>query len=175
VGTALAKRDLERLLGALNDELAADGVKATISLTGGAVMCLAFDARASTSDIDALFQPSTKVLDAALRVAEREGLSEHWLNDDVKAYTSDRGTFEPFRELSHLKILHASAKYMLAMKCLALRVGEGYQDEEDIRFLLRHLGLRRLDDARRILAAYYELAEYPPTALAVLEELLTPH
>ncbi|MBW2447337.1 MAG: hypothetical protein JRG83_15575 [Deltaproteobacteria bacterium] len=170
--SALSKRDLERLLEALNEELATEGVKATLSLTGGTVMCLAFDARATTTNIDALFQPSVKVLDAALRVAAREGLSEHWLNDDVKAYVSDRGTFEPFRELSHLKILRASAKYMLAMKCLALRTGEGYQDEEDIRYLLRHLSVRRLDDAKRILASYYELAEYPPTALAVLEELL---
>jgi hypothetical protein len=174
VRTTLSKREIERLLEALNDELAADGVKATLSLTGGAVMCLAYDARASTTDVDALFQPSVKVLDAALRVARREGLSEHWLNDDVKGYVSDRGTFEPFRELSHLKILRASGEYMLAMKCLALRTGEGYQDEEDIRYLLRHLGLRRLEDARKVLARYYDLAEYPPTALAVLEELLAP-
>lgn len=172
MATALSKRELERLLGLLNEELATAGVKATLSLTGGAVMCIAFDARASTTDVDALFQPSTQVLDAALRVAAREGLSEHWLNDDVKGYVSDRGTFEPLRELSHLKILHASAEYMLAMKCLALRTGEGYQDEEDIRYLLRHLGLRRPEDARAILARYYDLAAYPPTATAVLDELL---
>lgn len=170
--SALSRREIERLLEALNDELAADGVKATLSLTGGAVMCLAFDARASTTNVDALFQPSVKVLEAAGRVARREGLSEHWLHDDVKGYVSDRGTFEPFRELSHLKILRASAEYMLAMKCLALRTGEGYEDEEDVRYLLRHLGLRRLADAKAILARYYDPAEYPPTALAVLEELL---
>jgi len=173
VRSALGKRDLERLLELLNEELAADGVKAILSLTGGAVMCLAFDARASTTDVDALFQPSVKVLEAALRVAEREGLSEHWLNDDVKAYVSDRGTFEPFRELSHLKVLHASAGYMLAMKCLAMRIGEGYEDVEDVRYLVRNLGLRRLEDAKAILAAYYPLEQYPPTALGALEEILS--
>jgi hypothetical protein len=62
---------------------------------------------------------------------------------------------------------------MLAMKCLAMRTGEGYRDEEDIRYLLRNLGLRRFEDAREILARYYALEEYPDTALPALQEILT--
>jgi len=173
MASALGRRDIERLLGELNRELAADGVKATLSLSGGAVMALVFDARASTTDVDGIFQPSVKVLEAALRVAAREGLSEHWLNDDVKAYLRDHGRFEPFRELSHLKVMHASAEYMLAMKCLAMRLGEGYQDLDDVRYLLRNLGVRRLEHAKEILARYYPLDDYPPTAMAALEELLS--
>jgi hypothetical protein len=61
---------------------------------------------------------------------------------------------------------------MLAMKCLAMRIGEGYRDEEDIRYLLRNLGLESYESARKILAAYYDLDSYPKRALDALRELL---
>ena len=169
---ALSKRDILRLFDALNDELRAVKVKGQLNLAGGAVMCLALDARPSTRDVDASFKPSVAVLDAAARVAAKHGVRESWLNDAVKAYMSDRGSFAPFIELSHLKVFCATPEYMLAMKCLAMRIGEGFRDEEDIRYLLRHLGLRRYADAEQILARYYPLAEYPKTALAAVRELL---
>ncbi len=169
---ALSKDDILRLIHALNDELQTAGVKGNVQMAGGAVMCLAFDARASTRDVDALFKPSVEVLDAALRVASKEGVPETWLNDAVKSYASDRGSFEPFLELSNLKVFCASAEYMLAMKCLAMRIGEGYQDEEDVRYLLRNLNLQRFEDAERILERYYSLEDFPESALLALRELL---
>jgi hypothetical protein len=54
---------------------------------------------------------------------------------------------------------------MLAMKYLAMRIGEGFRDEGDIRYLLRNLGIRRYDDAKEILERYYALEGYPETAL----------
>ena len=172
MSSALSKADILRLLHALNDELRAEGVKGHIQLAGGAVMCLAFNARASTKDVDALFRPSVKVLAAALKVAAKEGAPDTWLNDAVKAYLSDRGTFQPFLELSNLKVFHATAEYMLAMKCLAMRIGEGFQDENDIRYLLRNLGILRFENATELLERYYPMAEYPETALLALRELL---
>ena len=153
--------------------LAKAGVKGQINLAGGAVMCLAFNARASTRDVDAVFRPSAAVLDAALKVADREKVPDSWLNDAVKGYVSDRGSFTPFLELSHLKVSCASAEYMLAMKCLAMRIGEGYRDEEDVRYLLRNLELRRYEQAAEILGRYYPLEKYPETALLALRELLS--
>lgn len=170
---ALSKADILRLLHALNDELRAANVKGQVNLAGGAVMCLAFGTRPSTRDVDASFEPSVAVLDAALRVAAREGVRDTWLNDAVKGYMSDRGSFVPFLDLSHLKVFCASPEYMLAMKCLAMRIGEGFRDEEDVRYLVRNLGLRDLDAAREILGRYYPLAEYPETALLALEELIS--
>lgn len=170
--SALSKDDILRLLHALNDELRAVGVKGHVQMAGGAVMCLAFDARASTRDVDALFKPSVEVLSAALRVAAREDVRDTWLNDAVKAYVSDRGSFEPFLELSNLKVFCASAEYMLAMKCLAMRIGEGYQDEEDIRYLLRNLNIQRYEYAEEILGRYYSLKEFPESAFSALRELL---
>jgi hypothetical protein len=172
VSSALSKDDILRLLHALNDELKTAGVKGQVHLAGGAVMCLAFDARASTRDVDAVFKPSVAVLDAALKVAAKQGVRDTWLNDGVKGYLSDRGTFVPFLDLSHLKVSCASPEYMLAMKCLAMRIGEGYHDEADIRYLLRNLGIRRYEDAEEILGRYYALEDYPETALLALRELL---
>ena len=169
----LSRGQILRLLHALNDELKTAGVKGQVQLAGGAVMCLAFNARESTRDVDAVFEPSVKVLDAALKVAEKEGVKDTWLNDGVKAYLSDCGSFEPFLELSNVKVFRASAEYMLAMKCLAMRIGEGFQDEEDVRYLLRNLGITRLEHASEILGRYYPMESYPETALMALRELLS--
>jgi hypothetical protein len=172
VAHALSRDDILRLLHALDDELKAAGVRGQVNIAGGAVMCLAFGARPSTRDVDASFKPSVAILDAAVKVAARHGVRDTWLNDAVKGYMSDRGSFVPFLELSHLKVFLASPQYMLAMKCLAMRIGEGFRDEEDIRYLLRHLGIRRYDEAKEVLAQYYPLEEYPRTAHLALRELL---
>jgi hypothetical protein len=170
--TPLSRNDILRLFERLNSELTQAGVRGVVHLAGGAVMCLAFRARESTRDVDATFEPSVAVLEAAHRVAAREGVPDHWLNDAVKAYLSDRGEYDDLLERSHLRVFSANAKYMLAMKCMAMRVGEGYQDEEDIRFLLRHLGVETVETARQILAKYYPLETFPKRALAALEEIL---
>ena len=126
-------------------------MRGELNLAGGAVMCLAFQPA-----IDAgrrrRVQAFGQVRDAACAspsakayptLAQRCG----------QGYLSDHGTFIAYLELSHLKVFGADARYMLAMKCLAMRIGEGYRDEEDIRYLLRNLGLESYDRARKILAA----------------------
>ena len=172
MSSALSRDEILRLLHGLNDELKAAGVKGQVNLAGGAVMCLAFNTRASTQDVDAIFEPSVAVLGAAVRVAAREGVRDTWLNDAVKGYMSDHGSFTPFLDLSNLKVFCASPEYMLAMKCLAMRIGEGFQDENDIRYLLRNLGIQQFESATEILERYYPMAEYPETALLALRELL---
>ena len=172
MSSAFSRDDILRLLHALNAELQAADVKGQVNLAGGAVMCLALNARASTRDVDAIFKPPAAVLDAALKVAAKEDVRDTWLNEAVKGFMSDHGSFTSFLELSNLKVFCAIPEYMLAMKCLAMRIGEGYRDEEDIRYLLRNLGIRRYSDAREILERYYSFAEYPETALLALQELL---
>jgi hypothetical protein len=168
---AFSRAKIVHLLGALNAELAAAGVVGKVYLAGGAVMCLAFDARDSTRDVDALCLPSVEIRAAAIRVAAKEGVSDHWLNDAVKDYLSDDGSFDRFLELSSLTVFCADARYMLAMKCLAMRLGEGYRDEDDVRYLLRNLGIERYEDALDVIGRYYPPENFPQTSLAVLREL----
>ena len=169
---SLSRDDILRLFESLNVELRRVDVRGDVYVAGGAVMCLAFEARDSTRDIDALYKPSIEVREAALRVASKEGVTDQWLNDAVKGYLSDKGSFNKFLELSNLRIFCADAKYMLAMKCLAMRMGEGYRDEDDIRYLLRFLELESHEDALKIIEKYYALDSFPATAIAALRELL---
>jgi hypothetical protein len=168
----LSAPQLRRLFSLLNDELALIDISGELYLVGGAVMCLAYAARASTQDVDAFFQPAREVRQAAARVAMRAKLPAEWLNDSVKGYLSAQGEFAPFLELPNLKILIAQPEYLLAMKCLAFRIGAEFHDEDDVRYLLRHLDVRSHEQAVRIIARYYPLERFPQKTLYALAELL---
>jgi hypothetical protein len=134
----LSAADIRRLFELLDAELATENVQGELYLVGGAVMCLALDARPATRDVDAFFQPTALIRRAAARVAAKAGVPKAWLNDAVKAFMSPRGDFDPFLELPHLRIFAARPEYLLAMKCAALRLGEEFHDLDDVRFLLRY-------------------------------------
>jgi hypothetical protein len=68
------RADIERLFELLNRELGDSGIRGELYLVGGAVMCLAYGARASTRDVDAAFRPSAGVRKAAARVAAQVGI-----------------------------------------------------------------------------------------------------
>ena len=118
----LRRDEIRRLFALLNPELGARRVIGELYLVGGAVMCLALDARDATANVDALFQPARAVREAAARVAIAANVSETWLNDAVKGYLSPRGDFDDFLELPNLRVFTARPEYLLAMKCAALRI-----------------------------------------------------
>jgi len=154
----------------LNEELGKDGSKAEICIVGGAVMCIVFNAREQTKDVDAIFQPKTKVYELAGRVAEDLGLPEDWLNDSAKGYVNSKLDQVEVLNLSHLKIFAPSAKYMLAMKCLAARIGT--HDESDIEFLIKYLKLTKAKDVLDIVGAYYDAKLIQPKTQFLVEEII---
>lgn len=160
------------MLDLLNAELGKNGVKGELYLVGGAVMCIAFHARPSTRDVDGLFVPAGRVREAAARVASETGHEAGWLNDAVKGYLSERGEFSPFLELDHLKVMVAQPEYLLAMKCLAMRIGQEFHDEEDVRYLLRHLNISTYDAAIKVISRFYPLERFPQKTLYALQDLL---
>ena len=168
----LAKREIERLFKLLNDELAKTNQTGEVYLVGGAVMCLVYDARASTKDVDALFKPAAAIREAARRVALQARAADDWLNDGVKGYLSERGDFRRYVDHSNLRVMVASPEYLLAMKCLAMRLGAEFHDEADIRFLLRLLDITRYDDALAVIGRYYPLNKFPQKTLYALEEMI---
>lgn len=169
---ALTAPQLRRLFALLNEELAREAINGELYLVGGAVMCLAHAARPSTQDVDALFRPALEVRRAAARVAVQARIQADWLNDGVKGYLSERGDFAPFLELSNLKILLAQPEYLLAMKCLAFRIGAEFHDEDDVRFLIRLLDIRTLSQALEVISRYYPLERFPQKTLYALPDLL---
>lgn len=168
----LTRADIRRLFEMLNEELGQTGTQGEVFLVGGAVMCLAYGARASTQDVDALFRPAASVREAAARVAVRANLDPRWLNDAVKGYMSEHADFASFLEVDHLRVMVAQPEYLLAMKCLAMRIGAESHDEADVRYLLRHLDIDSYDRALTVITKYYPLERFPQKTLYALEELL---
>jgi len=164
--------DLRRLFELLNEELAAADVQGELYLVGGAVMCLAFAARESTRDVDAVFEPAMAVRQAAHRVAARANIPDTWLNDAVKAWLGGRGDFDRYLSFTHLSVFIARAEYLLALKCVAMRLGEEFRDLDDVRYLLRYLNLTSSRAALEVVSRYVGEDAVPVKTRLALEELL---
>ena len=172
VPTRLTGTDIRRLLGLLDAEVAAAGAVGELYMVGGAVMCVVHDARDATRDVDAFFKPTALIREAAARVAAKAGFPDNWLNDAVKGFLSPRGTFDPYLELPNLRVYVAEPHYLLAMKCAAMRLGEGFHDLDDVRYLLRYLDVTTVDEALAIVTRYFDESQLAPKTRLALEELL---
>jgi hypothetical protein len=144
---ALDRSGILELFGLLAEELHAMGSIGELYLVGGAVICVVLDARPSTRDIDAVFRRTRELREAAARVAARRGIRADWLKHAVEGFLCPRGDFEPFLELPDLRVFVATAPYRLASNCASMRIGEGFHDEADVRFLLRALNIERFDSS----------------------------
>jgi hypothetical protein len=169
---SLTRADIKRLLESLERELKREGVEGEIYLVGGAVMCLVFDARPATRDVDAFFRPTKQIRQAAARVAAKEGVPETWLNDAVKGFLSPRGEFDSYLELPNLRVFTARPEYLLALKCAAMRLGTEFRDLDDVRYLLRYLNISTADAALQVVSRYFDEAVLAPKTRLALEELL---
>ena len=168
----LTARDIRRLLELLDCELGNVDAEGELYLVGGAVMCLALNARDATRDVDALFKPTKIIRQAAARVAATANAPEEWLNDAVKGYLSPRGDFDPFLELPHLRVFVAQPAYLLAMKCAAMRLGEEFHDLDDVRYLLRYLNISSVCEAMDVVTKYFDESQLLPKTKLALEEIL---
>lgn len=168
----LSATRIRELFDLLNGRLSDEDVIGELYLVGGAVMALAFAARPSTNDVDALFLPKETVRRLAREVAVHAGVPENWLNDAAKGFLTDRGEFSPWLELSNLRIFIPVPEYLLAMKCIAFRLGPEFRDEEDVRYLLRYLNLERAEDALAIIERYFPADRIPPKTRFALQEIL---
>jgi hypothetical protein len=159
---------IKNALDQLNVELQRVDVKGELCLYGGAAMCLAFDARPSTRDVDAVFKPTHQMREAIARVAKLTGLREDWLNDAVKGFVVPHGQ-RILLDLSHLKVFVPEPDYLLAMKTLAARVES--TDRGDVEFLVRRLGIRSAPEVFAILEKYYPRGQIKPATRYFIEEL----
>ncbi len=162
----------DEILAALT-ELAAElnrrGVSAEMYVAGGAAIALAFDERRSTRDIDAVFEPKSRVYEAAAAVGEARDLPVGWLNDAVKGFLEGPDpAAAPVLDLPGLRCLVASPEVLLALKVLAHRVGE---DEDDLRLLAALLGLERAEEVLAVAERTFG-DRLDPAARFFVEELL---
>ena len=165
----LTKAQIHELFQKLNEKLKAEGVRGEVGIVGGAVMCLVFNARPSTKDIDGIFMPTQKIREFIKEIADEEGVAEDWLNDGAKGYI--QGSFDKMEvlSLSHLTVWAPKADYMLAMKCISARVDSS--DGDDVRVLIKRLNLTSASQVFDIVAKYYPRQQVPAKTQFFIEEL----
>ena len=166
----LTAKKIHSLFSALDNELLRMGVKGEVGICGGAVMCLVFNARRSTKDIDAIFEPASEIRRAAKVVQKKYGLAADWLNDAAKAFFMENPPQINVLELSNLRVWAPSPEYMLAMKCVSARFDT--HDKNDVIFLLKHLDLKSPQRVFDIIQQYYPKKLISPKTQFLVGELL---
>jgi hypothetical protein len=175
-GSALTREAIVDALSALSEELGKQGVIGELCLFRGTVMVLAFNARLSTKDVDAIFHPTTLTRELVRRIGEQRQLPPDWLNDGVKGFVSARHetTMGNLPQFPHLRLTMPVPEYLLAMKCMASRVGgtdgEG-SDIPDIMFPIRHLGLQNGRAVLDLVGQYYTENRIPMRTQYLVEGL----
>jgi hypothetical protein len=174
--TALSREMILKAFQELSDELARSGTTGEICLLGGTVMVLAFAARPSTKDVDAIFQPTQAIRAAAKLVGQVNNFPAHWLNDAAKGFLSVRHetTQAGLPQFSNLRLTMPTPEYLLAMKCMASRIGAVDSDADDVSdivFLIRRLQLNTAASVMEIVTAYYPKDKVPVKAQYLVEGL----
>lgn len=165
----LTEKQIRELFEELNDKLKLHGEIGEIGLIGGAVMCLVYQSRAATRDIDAIFKPADLIRKLVVEMGEAHQLGDHWLNDAAKGYLRGSFTREDVLNLSNLRVWAPEASYMLAMKCISARWDT--HDRDDVIFLIRHLKLKAPKQVFQILESFYPKKIIPPKTQFFIEEV----
>jgi hypothetical protein len=174
--SSLGREQILAALRALSDELGKQNITGEICLFGGTVMVLAFTARLSTKDVDAVFQPAQTIRALAILIAAEQDLPATWLNDGVKGFVSARHqtTAGNLPQFPNLRLTMPVPEYLLAMKCMAARIG-GTTDEPsdvaDITFLIHHLKLKSANEVLDLVGQYYPASRIPVKTQYLVEGL----
>lgn len=121
-------------------------------------MLLAFDRRAITRDVDAIFHPIKETKPLIAQVAKELNLPSEWLNDDVRQFLAPVGAMRELPiDLPGIKVTAPTASYLLAMKALAgRRALPGYEgDEADLRYLIRKMKIQSVEEVQAHIDRYY--------------------
>lgn len=163
----------EALLRRFDDALAAGAVEMELCVVGGAVVTLAFAADPPSRRPGSLFVPRDELNDARRKAAERGRVPLDRLDEAARALARrhpDEGpsTFEGRR----LRVLPAPPDYVLAMRCAALEFAPEPGVDDDVRYLLRYLGLRDGEEAVAVVDRYLNPRQRPEDLLERLSRLV---
>lgn len=131
------RTEIERLLGLLDRRLQERGVASSVYVVGGAAIAMTVHDARRTLDVDALVSDQVVLAEARL-LAEAEGISPTWLNENARAWIPPRppDATRPSKRPG-LAIHWAPAEHLLAMKLIAMRT----RDAPDIVALAQKIGL----------------------------------
>ena len=141
-----SREEIETGLKRLGELAQAKGLHVQLTLVGGAVMVLRFDARSSTRDVDAVIllpREARLVRELAKQVAEEQDWNEDWLNDGAKGYLVGISEGPLLFQAPGIEARAPSMEQLLAMKLSAWRDDI---DIADARRLLQEVGRGRKQD-----------------------------
>ena len=162
------KSTIYQALRRLGELAESEGLILEITIYGGVAMMLNFDSRVVTKDVDAILRPHEEGVRLAERVGRELGLSEGWLEDNVRLFLSNElveresriaplALPKELKNLPGLRFTVPSPRYLIAMKSRSLRRSlpgvEG--DRDDLIVLFRHENIRSADTVEEILEAYF--------------------
>jgi len=151
--------------------LAASNTEVEFYFLGGAVLYQAFAGRPGTARVTAMYRPAEAVQQAATEVAETVGLSEGWMHRAVRSALADGAGQGEYLEIPNLRAFVARPEYVLAMKCGAMRLGDEFQEVEDVRYVLRSMNVTSADEALTLVSRYFTERQLPADVRQQLEAL----
>jgi hypothetical protein len=101
-----------------------EGYTLHLVVVGGAAMVLAYNARLSTYDIDAIFLPPPEARTVrawAKQIASEYGWAEDWLNDAAKGYLMGLSQGPVLLSAPGIEVRQPAVEQLLAMKLCAWR------------------------------------------------------
>lgn len=167
----LTEKRIRALFEELNEKLRACGEIGEIGLIGGAVMCLVYQSRQATRDVDAIFKPADLIRRLSAEIGELHQLGANWLSDAAKAYLRDSFVREEVMNLSNLRVWAPEASYMLAMKCISARWDT--HDRDDVIFLIKHLKVKTPQQVFQIIESFYPKKIIPSKTQFFIEEVFS--
>lgn len=150
------KKEILKYFDIMNEKLKEIDVSAYVNIYGGAVMCLVFDSRDNTKDIDAIFEPESIIKEIALNMAKEYKLAPDWFNDEIKLFRPETINNKLFKSWSNLKLYIPTAEYMFALKCYSARFGKS-KDIEDIMYLIEYLQINKFSQAINIIETFFDI------------------
>lgn len=172
----LKRADIIRALVRLGELCSARKSKVEVAIYGGTVMMFAYNCRAATKDIDAIYEPVEAVEPLIEQVGRELRLPADWLNNGVKSFVATQEAKAAFPELQipGLMITRPTTEYLLAMKCMAGRLPTPFRagDVADIKFLLGKLNVKSIQRVDRIVADFYGDRTLDPGKRWLIQELL---
>ena len=161
-------------------EMALDaGRVVDMAVYGGSALAVAYDLRATTKDVDAVFEKDRDFVRKAVEaVAAEMDLPSDWLNDAVKGYVSPNesgnmvkfGSF-PSEERAGLRIFVPAPEYFFAMKCIDIRTGTSSKDVEDVKNLALVCKIKDANEAMNIVESFYPNRPIPTKTSVAIQEI----
>lgn len=148
------KKEIEKYLQMVGQELQKEGLTFEITLLGGAAILIEVGNRDSTQDVDTYFLPDfLAITKASAIVAGQEGLPDGWLNAAAAGFTYSfirQPERKLWKKFPGLHVYTASLDYLFVTKIMAGRP----KDDIDIVALATMLHVSTQEEALALVVQY---------------------